>query len=47
MVKLQQSKKGSYHVVIPKDLVEMRNWKKGQKLALANNEKGRIEIFEI
>lgn len=47
MGKLQQKKEGSYFLIIPRDLVKQRKWKKGQRLDLRFNERGNIEIFEI
>jgi len=45
-MRLQESK-GRFSVSIPKDLVDAKQWTKGQRLFLAFNEKGNIEIREI
>lgn len=46
MVKLQHSQ-GRYFLSIPKDFVDKKKWKKGQRLIIAFNERGNLEIQEI
>jgi hypothetical protein len=43
---LQQGK-SQFFVTIPKDLIQAKKWKKGQKLLLIFNERGNIEMREI
>ena len=47
MVKLQQMGGGQYMVSIPKELVKVKGWKKGQTLLLTFNERGNVEIREV
>ena len=35
-----------YFITIPKDMVEKKDWKKGQALFFTWNERGNIEIHE-
>lgn len=47
MVKLQQRKIGDadhYFITIPKDIVERKGWKKGDRIMLSFNENGDIVI---
>ncbi len=43
MPKLQQVK-DRYFITLPKNLVEKKQWKKGQDLILMFNERGNVEI---
>ena len=45
MVKLQETK-GRYFLSIPKDLIDQKEWRKGQALFLVFNERGNIEITD-
>lgn len=48
MVKLQYSKQNKrFHLTVPGELVESKHWKKGQRLLLAFNAQGNIEIREL
>lgn len=50
MVKLQETidKKGipRYSVTIPRDLVDNRGWKKGEKLFFLEDDRGRLIIAD-
>lgn len=43
MPKLQQVK-DRYFITIPKNLIEQKQWEKGQNLFFVFNERGNIEI---
>jgi len=45
MPKLQEVK-DRFFITVPKDMVEKKGWKKGQKLFFLFNERGNIEICE-
>lgn len=45
MVKLQEIK-GQFTVTVPKQLVKLKKWKKGQELLIGFNEKGNLEISD-
>ena len=45
MAKLQESK-GRYSIVIPKEMVKLKEWKKGQDLVIVFNERGSLEICD-
>ncbi len=43
MVKLQETK-DRYFITIPKDLIQQKDWKKGQNIFFVFNERGNIEL---
>jgi len=43
MPKLQQTN-DRYFITVPRDLVEKKEWKKGQSLYFVFNERGNMEI---
>lgn len=45
MPKLQETK-GRYFITIPISLVEMKDWKKGQKIFIVFNERGNMELTD-
>lgn len=45
MPRLQESK-GKFTIVVPKEFVERKGWKKGQVLIFAFNENGNIILME-
>jgi hypothetical protein len=45
MAKLQESK-GRYSIVIPKEMVKLKEWVKGQDLVIVFNERGSLEICD-
>jgi|TARA_R100000093_G_scaffold43835_2_gene22741 hypothetical protein len=42
-----QEYKGRFFVTLPKDLVEQKDWKKGQRVNLMFNERGNVELCGI
>jgi len=45
MVILQENKRdGCFFVTVPKDLAAVKGWVKGQRLFLAFNERGNVEL---
>jgi len=46
MVKLQENK-GQYFVTLPKDYIEKKKWKKGQRLIVSFNERGNLEVSDL
>jgi len=50
MVKLQERKIGDalhYFITIPKDIVERKGWKKGDRIIISFNENGNIVISKF
>ena len=47
MPKLQQAKNNQYRVTIPQDIIKLKGWIKGQRLALILQLNGDIAIKEI
>jgi hypothetical protein len=46
MVRLQEFK-GQFSITIPREFIEKKGWKKGQKLIVSFNERGDIEIQNV
>jgi len=46
MVKLQETK-GRYFITFPKNIVENKEWKKGEELIIGFNQDGDIIIREV
>ncbi len=44
MVKLQFPNKKQYQVTLPKQIVEAKGWKKGDKIIVKINDKGEIVL---
>jgi len=44
IVKLNKASTYSYSIVIPKEIVEKYGWKEHQKIVVADNGNGKVEI---
>lgn len=46
-MKLQKTNTGQYLVTIPKQIIKIKKWRKGQEFLPSINEKGRLELIPV